>query len=118
MITDSPEYKKVIDCFYPAHEELPHLWGGYAKFFEPHLPNRLGEVFMAMVSQTIQHLTYANIYRLITFLATPHPKKYQIGVICRPTEEAHRAIQLLKDLGYKINVKSILDTHTPKKEKI
>ena len=101
-MTDSVVTKRdIIDFFYPRCEGL-NYWGGWDRFFEPCIPSRLFD-------DGFRHLRAAirsrDVSGLVEFLSSEHLKKLsQAGrgendVLCVPTSDAKRAVDLLKSYG-------------------
>ena len=106
-------YDKALDMFYPLanleSEEPIRLWGGYAKFFQPHIPSRIGSKLVSNIKDGLSQRNTQPLQDTITFLTTAH-KKYlsqqgngQIDVMCIPTPEAILASKILKEVIKEFN---------------
>ncbi len=80
--------KETTDYFYPNG-----YWAGYYRFFNPALPNRIGEPLLG-------HINHGRFKEAIEILSNNQIKYIEIDkkeMICCPTEEAKKAIEVLKD---------------------
>lgn len=96
-------HQKLKECFYPQG-----WWGGYAKFFEPRIPARIGKLLICSINVAIDRFRYRVdlLERIeatraaINILSSEHvksPPKVE-PVICKPTEAAVKAVELLEEL--------------------
>lgn len=98
MMVISPQEKSLTDLvlfFYPSG-----YWGGYAKFFDPPLPNRLGGRFIDDVVDVIKKGDFTAFFRARQTLTSTHIKngknKNDKLQECIPTPEASVALAKLQ----------------------
>ncbi len=74
-------------------------WGGYAKFFEPKLPSRIGDVLSSNIHNGLKNRSLECIDKAIDILSKTQLKKCGSQFIgCYPTKESAEAIKLLNTL--------------------
>jgi hypothetical protein len=91
---------RAIKFFYPTRK----CWGGYAKFFEPSIPSRIGDLLVTNIHLALKRRDQDAIASSVLILSQSHVKNVKIDrglvaqVTCFPTKEARRAVKLLKKL--------------------
>jgi hypothetical protein len=90
----------VRDYFWPDG-----LWAGYARFFQPCIPSRIGSVLLKYIKQAIKDSESRDM--AIEILSNCHPKNVHSDfgevagtVLCVPTPEAQIAIDVLRHVEY------------------
>ena len=94
-------------------------WGGYARFFEPTLPSRIGRELIAELSTGLDKLDIKSLTRARNILSVSHRKEVWKRVprkilssnqrkrwrevchgttMCRPTKAAHEGVYLINQL--------------------
>jgi len=95
-------HKVCVKFFYPNG-----YWAGFARFFEPHLPGRIGDELLIRVAQVLKINNLPIGLKdppesipeqlLIDLLSHSHMKHAREGdVMCHPTADAVKAVALLK----------------------
>ena len=86
--------KQAIEYFWPNR-----WWGGYAKFFNPCIPARIGIILLENIRKALKDDDQICQWLAVEILSNPHTKRMPEEVICYPTEEAKKAIEFLKKAG-------------------
>ncbi len=93
--------REALEFFYSDVIGGRRFWGGYARFFEPHIPDRIGGPLLSSVRSALLGDVVAK-EKAITILSSSHSKRVShlngaepYNVLCIPTRAALRAIELL-----------------------
>lgn len=96
----SNETLRAAYYFYPDR-----LWAGYARFFEPHLPSRIGYMLVSYIHDGVFYDNAEARRQAIEILSKSHTKRPNgpgiepHDVECYPTDEATKAIILLSEIS-------------------
>ena len=94
--------KQAREFFYPKGH-----WAGYARFFSPHIPSRIGDPLLEAIYRVLfpEHVpdrpvnVSEDVTTAIDILSHDHLKHTPDPVTCRPTAQAKQAIIHLQRLG-------------------
>lgn len=97
--------KDALHFFWCDQEDDRLFWGGYARFFSPALPDRIGTVLLQHIQKAIHQRDAQAVQKVIEILSQPHVKNvhdekgHLIGKAnCQPTPDALKAIEFLKGI--------------------